>query len=263
MIPGFGTTAGAAIANHPDIDKVAFTGSTSVGKIIQTAAAGNLKKVTLELGGKSPNIILKDADLPMAVETAHFGLFFNMGQCCCAGSRVMVEESIYDQFVEMSVERAQKRTVGNPFDMSNEQGPQVDEEQMKTILGYVESGKQEGAKLLTGGSRYGDKGYYVQPTVFGSPGCDSRVRHGGLSFCSAKDSRSESRSIVVIAAEHHRLVARGYVFRTSKRRSLLFGGLVVTAADRGGVRPVDFVFVARDDATVAGVFVTVSHNNVV
>jgi len=175
MIPGYGTTAGAAIANHPGIDKVAFTGSTSVGKIIQTAAAGNLKKVTLELGGKSPNIILKDADLEMAVETAHFGLFFNMGQCCCAGSRVMVEESIYDQFVEMSVERAQKRTVGNPFDMSNEQGPQVDEEQMKTILGYVESGKQQGAKLLTGGSQYGDKGYYVQPTVFGDVTDDMKI----------------------------------------------------------------------------------------
>merc|ERR1712117_172567 len=167
VIPGFGPTAGAAIANHPDIDKVAFTGSTEVGRIIQNAAAGNLKRVTLELGGKSPNIILKDADLANAVETAHFGLFFNMGQCCCAGSRIMVEESIYDQFVEMSVERAKKRTVGNPFDMSNEQGPQVDEEQMRKILGYVESGKQQGAKLLTGGSQYGDKGYFIQPTVFG------------------------------------------------------------------------------------------------
>merc|ERR1712240_246618 len=167
VIPGYGPTAGAAIASHPDIDKVAFTGSTEVGRIIQNAAAGNLKRVTLELGGKSPNIILKDADLANAVETSHFGLFFNMGQCCCAGSRIMVEESIYDQFVEMSVERAKQRTVGNPFDMSNEQGPQVDEEQMRKILGYVESGKQQGAKLLTGGNQYGDKGYFVQPTVFG------------------------------------------------------------------------------------------------
>merc|ERR1712241_1341189 len=167
VIPGFGPTAGAAIASHPDIDKVAFTGSTEVGRIIQNAAAGNLKRVTLELGGKSPNIILKDADLANAVETSHFGLFFNMGQCCCAGSRIMVEESIYDKFVEMSVERAKKRTVGNPFDMSNEQGPQVDEEQMRKILGYVESGKQQGAKLLTGGNQYGDKGYFIQPTVFG------------------------------------------------------------------------------------------------
>jgi len=167
VVPGFGPTAGAAIAGHPDIDKVAFTGSTEVGKIIQNAAAANLKRVTLELGGKSPNIVLKDADLPKAVETSHFGLFFNMGQCCCAGSRIMVEESIYDQFVEMSVERAKKRTIGDPFNFANEQGPQIDAEQMGKILGYVESGKQQGAKLLTGGSRFGDKGYFVQPTVFG------------------------------------------------------------------------------------------------
>merc|ERR1711962_564164 len=175
VIPGFGPSAGAAIANHPDIDKVAFTGSTEVGRIIQNAAAGNLKRVTLELGGKSPNIILKDADLANAVETAHFGLFFNMGQCCCAGSRIMVEESIYDHFVEMSVERAKKRTVGNPFDMSNEQGPQVDEELMRKILGYVESGKQQGAKLLTGGSRFGERGFFVQPTVFSDVTDDMKI----------------------------------------------------------------------------------------
>merc|ERR1712012_347212 len=167
VIPGYGPTAGAAIVKHPDVHKVAFTGSTEVGKIIQKTAADTLKKVTLELGGKSPVIVCSDADMDLAVETCHQGLFFNMGQCCCAGSRIMVEESIYDRFVEMSVERAKKRTVGNPFDMNNEQGPQVDEEQMRKILGYVESGKQQGAKLLTGGSQYGDKGYFVQPTVFG------------------------------------------------------------------------------------------------
>merc|ERR1712179_250153 len=168
MITGFGPTAGGTIANHPDIDKVAFTGSTEVGKIIQKSAASNLKRVTLELGGKSPNIILKDCNMAEAVETAHFGLFFNMGQCCCAGSRIMVEEDVYDEFVERSVERAKNRTIGNPFDVNNEQGPQVDAEQMDKILGYVESGKQEGAKLLTGGARHGDKGFFVQPTVFGN-----------------------------------------------------------------------------------------------
>jgi len=175
MVPGFGPTAGAAIANHPDIDKVAFTGSTEVGKIIQQAAAGNLKRVTLELGGKSPNIVLADADLEMAVETSHFGLFFNMGQCCCAGSRIMVEESIYDKFVEMSVERAKKRTVGDPFDLGNEQGPQIDEEQMNKILGYVESGKTEGARLLAGGARHGDTGFFVQPTVFADVGDEMKI----------------------------------------------------------------------------------------
>merc|ERR1719187_1473540 len=129
-----------------DVDKVAFTGSTEVGKIVaQDAALSNLKRTTLELGGKSPNIVFKDADLDYAVETSHFGLFFNQGQCCCAGTRIFVEDSIYDEFVERSVERANKRTVGDPFDVNNEQGPQVDEEQMNKILGYVESGKQEGA----------------------------------------------------------------------------------------------------------------------
>jgi len=175
VVPGYGPTAGSAIANHPDVDKVAFTGSTEVGKLIQRAAADNIKRVTLELGGKSPTIVLADADIDLAVETAHFGLFFNMGQCCCAASRLMVEESIYDKFVEASVERAKKRTVGNPFDANNEQGPQVDEEQMNKILGYVDIGKQQGAKLLTGGARYGDRGYFVQPTVFGDVSDDMRI----------------------------------------------------------------------------------------
>merc|ERR1711868_115661 len=175
IIPGFGPTAGAAIAEHPKVDKVAFTGSTEVGKIIQRSAADNIKRVTLELGGKSPTIVLADADIDQAVETAHFGLFFNMGQCCCAASRLMVEESIYDEFVAKSVERAKKRTLGNPFEFSNEQGPQVDEEQMNRILGYVDSGKQQGAKLLTGGARYGDKGFFVQPTVFGDVQDDMKI----------------------------------------------------------------------------------------
>merc|ERR1719439_431191 len=175
VITGFGPTAGGAIATHPGIEKVAFTGSTEVGKIIQRSAAGNLKRVTLELGGKSPTIVLADADIEKAVETAHNGLFFNMGQTCCAASRLMVEESIYDKFVEASVERAKKRTVGNPFDFNNEQGPQVDEEQMNKILGYVESGKQQGAKLLTGGSRFGERGYFVQPTVFSDVTDDMKI----------------------------------------------------------------------------------------
>jgi len=175
VVPGYGHTAGAAIAGHPNVDKVAFTGSTEVGKIIQRSAADTIKRVTLELGGKNPTIVLADADIEKAVETAHNGLFFNMGQTCCAASRLMVEESIYDKFVEASVERAKKRTVGNPFEFSNEQGPQVDEEQMNRILGYVDSGKQQGAKLLTGGARYGDKGFFVQPTVFGDVTDDMKI----------------------------------------------------------------------------------------
>ncbi|XP_071510493.1 aldehyde dehydrogenase, mitochondrial-like [Diadema antillarum] len=167
ILPGYGPTAGDAVASHPGIEKVAFTGSTEVGKIIQRRAADNLKKVTLELGGKSPNIVLKDCDMDHAVEQSHFALFFNMGQCCCAGSRTFVEDDIYDEFVERSAERAKKRTVGNPFDPTMEQGPQVDQEQFDKIMGYIQSGQSEGAKLLSGGQREGDRGFYVQPTVFG------------------------------------------------------------------------------------------------
>jgi len=167
VVPGYGA-AGAALVDHWDVDKVAFTGSTEVGKLIQQGSGkSNLKRTTLELGGKSPNIILADADLPTAVETAHFGLFFNMGQCCCAGSRTFVQEKIYDEFVERSAERAKKRTVGNPFEANVEQGPQVDKEQFDKILGLIETGKNEGAKLVAGGGRYqGLPGYFVEPTVF-------------------------------------------------------------------------------------------------
>uniref|UniRef100_K7F3M2 aldehyde dehydrogenase (NAD(+)) n=1 Tax=Pelodiscus sinensis TaxID=13735 RepID=K7F3M2_PELSI len=168
IIPGYGPTAGAAIASHMEVDKVAFTGSTEVGHRIQKAAAeSNLKRVTLELGGKSPNIIMSDADMDWAVEQAHFALFFNQGQCCCAGSRTYVQEDIYHEFIERSVERAKSRVVGNPFDFQTEQGPQVDEEQFKKILGYISTGKQEGAKLLCGGNPAADRGYFIQPTIFG------------------------------------------------------------------------------------------------
>jgi len=167
IIPGYGPTAGAAIASHKDIDKVAFTGSTMTGQIIQAAAAkSNLKRVTLELGGKSPNIVFADTDLDYAIEMSHFALFFNQGQCCCAGSRTFVEESIYDEFVEKSTLRAQNRLVGNPHDMNTEQGPQVDKEQFEKILDLIESGKKDGAKLECGGGQVGDKGYFIQPTVF-------------------------------------------------------------------------------------------------
>ena len=167
ILPGFGPTAGAAIARHMDVDKVAFTGSTEVGHLIMEAAAkSNLKRVTLELGGKSPNIVFADVDLDEAVEGAHFGLFFNHGQCCCAGSRVFVEEKIYDQFVEKSGTRARNRTVGDPFDPTTEQGPQVDQSQFEKVMGYIDSGKAEGATLVCGGERVGDRGYFIQPTVF-------------------------------------------------------------------------------------------------
>jgi len=171
LIPGYGPTAGAAISEHMDIDKVAFTGSTEVGKLIQQAAGrSNLKNVTLELGGKSPHVVFDDCpDLKQAVELCHFGLFFNQGQCCIAGSRVFVQDTIYDEFVKLSVERAMKRTVGSPWEEDgkfNEQGPQVDKIQFDKILGLIEKGKSEGATMHCGGARHGEQGYFIQPTVF-------------------------------------------------------------------------------------------------
>ena len=167
ILPGYGPTAGAAIANHMDVDKVAFTGSTEVGHLIMKAAADtNLKRVTLELGGKSPNIVFADANMDEAIEGAHFALFFNQGQCCCAGSRLFVEEKVYDEFVERSVARAKRRKVGDPFAADVEQGPQVDKDQFDKVMGYIDAGKSQGATLACGGGRVGDRGYFIEPTVF-------------------------------------------------------------------------------------------------
>lgn len=176
ILSGYGPTAGAAISRHMDIDKVAFTGSTEVGHLIMEAAAkSNLKRVTLELGGKSPNIVFADADMDQAIEGSHFGLFFNQGQCCCAGSRVFVEEKCYDEFVAKSVERAKQRMVGNPFDANTEQGPQVDKEQFNKVMSYIESGMREGAQMLCGGNQVGDRGYFIQPTVFADVRDDMKI----------------------------------------------------------------------------------------
>jgi acyl-CoA reductase-like NAD-dependent aldehyde dehydrogenase len=167
IVPGYGPTAGAAIVQNPDVNKVAFTGSTEVGQIIMKGAAdNNLKRVTLELGGKSPNIVMPDVDLDYAVEWSHIALFSNMGQCCCAGSRTFVHEDIYDEFVKRATERAQKRNVGDPFEISSDSGPQIDNEQFTKILGLIESGKKQGARLMCGGVKKGDKGYFIENTVF-------------------------------------------------------------------------------------------------
>jgi aldehyde dehydrogenase (NAD+) len=167
IVSGFGPTAGAALASHMDVDKLAFTGSTDTGKVVlQLAAKSNLKPVTLELGGKSPFIVCEDADIDEAVELAHFALFFNQGQCCCAGSRTFVHERVHDEFVEKAKARALKRAVGDPFKSGTEQGPQIDSKQFEKILKYIRSGVETGAKLETGGERLGSKGFYIQPTVF-------------------------------------------------------------------------------------------------
>jgi len=168
VLPGFGPTAGGAIASHMNVDKVAFTGSTEVGHIIQELAAkSNLKRVSLELGGKSPNIIFSDASIDQAVKATHVGLFLNQGQCCIAGSRVIVEDKVYEEFVEKSVKyAAQQRKLGHPFEATTTQGPQISKEQLDKIMYYIDSGKKDGAKLATGGNKVGEKGYFVEPTIF-------------------------------------------------------------------------------------------------
>jgi phenylacetaldehyde dehydrogenase len=165
VVPGYGETAGAALAEHPGVDKVAFTGSTEVGKIIVRAAAGNLKKVTLELGGKSPNIIFADANIAEATQGAAFGIFFNMGQCCTAGSRLFVERSVFDEVTQGIAAAAKAMNVGNGLDARTDIGPLVSDEQLARVTGYIESGIAEGARMLSGGVRVGDKGYFVEPTV--------------------------------------------------------------------------------------------------
>lgn len=176
IVPGYGETAGAALAEHVDVDKVAFTGSTEVGKLImQASGRSNLKRVTLELGGKSPNIILGDADLDAAVEGAFFGLFFNQGQCCCAGSRLFVEHRIHDEFVDRVLKRTKRQKLGDPFDPQTTQGPQVSQEQFDKVLGYIDTGRREGAHLLTGGNRHGQKGYFIEPTVFDEVSDDMKI----------------------------------------------------------------------------------------
>jgi aldehyde dehydrogenase (NAD+) len=166
IVPGYGHTAGAALAEHMDVDKIAFTGEYTTGRIIMQAASKNLKRVSLELGGKSPNIVFADSDIDSAVNGAMTGIFFNQGEVCCAGSRLFLEKSIHDEFVEKLSNKASSLRVGNPEDVGTQMGAQVSKEQFDKILGYIDSGKQEGAKLVTGGERCGKRGYFVKPTIF-------------------------------------------------------------------------------------------------
>ncbi len=165
VVTGFGETAGAALAAHPDVDKVAFTGSTEVGKLILKAAAGNLKKVSLELGGKSPNVIFKDCDTDIAIAGASNAIFFNHGQCCAAGSRLYVEKPIFDKVVEGVAAHAGKIRVGPGMDAKSQMGPLVSAEQLERVSGFLDSGTGEGARALAGGKRHGTAGYFFQPTV--------------------------------------------------------------------------------------------------
>ncbi|XP_053612676.1 aldehyde dehydrogenase X, mitochondrial-like [Plodia interpunctella] len=175
VIPGYGPTAGAALTHHPNVDKVAFTGSTEVGRIILGAASTvNLKRVTLELGGKSPLVVFNDADVEKAAQIAHAAAFANAGQCCCAGTRTYVQSGIYDQFVQKAAEIAKKRSVGNPFD-DVQQGPQIDKDMYTRVLEYIEAGKASGAKCIAGGEKMGNKGFYIKPTVFADVKDDMKI----------------------------------------------------------------------------------------
>src|SRR5262245_59436532 len=175
IVTGFGETAGAALAEHPDVDKVAFTGSTEVGKLIVKAAAGNLKRVSLELGGKSPAIVFPDADLDQAIAGTADAIFYNQGQCCTAGSRLFAHKSVYDRVVEGVVAEAGKLKVGHGLDRSVQLGPLVSKEQHQRVTGFLESGRREGAEVVTGGNPVSGRGYFVEPTVLAKTNRDMRV----------------------------------------------------------------------------------------
>ncbi len=168
VVPGYGHIAGATLSSHPGVDKIAFTGSTSTGRLIMQAASKNLKPVSLELGGKSPNIVFDDADIENAVNGSMFGIYFAQGQVCAAGSRLFVQESVYDKFMDAFVKKAQNIRVGNPLDPTTQMGPQVSMEQLNRIEHYVSSGLEEGANLVIGGKRNkaAGSGYYFTPTIF-------------------------------------------------------------------------------------------------
>ncbi|PKX90438.1 aldehyde dehydrogenase family protein [Aspergillus novofumigatus IBT 16806] len=210
IISGFGRVAGAAIAAHMDIDKVAFTGSTLVGRqILQVAAKSNLKKVTLELGGKSPNIVFPDADLDDAIQYVNLGIYFNHGQCCAAGSRVLVHESIYEKFLALFKQRAEENKVGDPFHPETFQGPQVSQVQFDRIMGYIDEGKKAGATVITGGARHGEKGYYIQPTIFADVREDMKIVKEEIfgPVCTVQKFSSEEEAIEIANNTNYGLAA--------------------------------------------------------
>jgi phenylacetaldehyde dehydrogenase len=175
VLTGFGEPCGAPLAAHPQVDKVAFTGSTEVGKLIVKAAANDLKKVTLELGGKSPNIILEDADLELAIPGAANAIFFNQGQCCCAGSRLFVHEKHYDRVVEGITDFAKGIRIGPGLDTRTQMGPLVSQTQLERVSGYLRSGAEEGATALCGGQQVAGTGYFIEPTVLVNTSNDMKV----------------------------------------------------------------------------------------
>jgi acyl-CoA reductase-like NAD-dependent aldehyde dehydrogenase len=175
IVTGFGETAGAALAAHPGVDKISFTGSPEVGRVVQKLGADTIKRVTLELGGKTPQIIFPDADLDAAVQTTAIGIFANQGQICAAGTRVLVHRSHYDEVVERLGSAAESIVLGDPFDQSTQMGTLINRKQFDRVLGYIDIGRDEGARLVAGGGRARERGYYVRPTIFADASNDMRI----------------------------------------------------------------------------------------
>jgi aldehyde dehydrogenase (NAD+) len=175
IVAGFGATAGAALVSHPGIDKIAFTGSPQTGQFIMRAAAEHVTRIGLELGGKSPSVVFADADLEAAVRQTASGAYFNAGQVCSAATRVIVQDSVHDAFVDGLAQRAKKLRLGNPLEDGVSMGPLISEKQMERVLGYIESGRREGAEAVCGGERAGNAGYFVQPTVFADVSPDMTI----------------------------------------------------------------------------------------
>lgn len=201
ILSGFGKVAGAAIASHADIDKISFTGSAAVGRnIMQAASLSNLKKITLELGGKSPNIVFNDANIQDALSWVNFGIFFNNGQVCCAGSRVYLQSGIYDEFIEAFKARAARNVVGDPFNSDTFQGPQVSQGQFDRIMNYIQSGKDAGAKVETGGGRHGEEGYFIQPTIFSNASANMKIMQEEIFGPVVVISKFETEEEVIKAA---------------------------------------------------------------
>lgn len=202
IISGLGRVAGAAISSHMDIDKVAFTGSTGVGRqIMQAAAASNLKQVTLELGGKSPNIVFNDANIEDAISWANVGIFYNQGQCCTAGTRIYVQEGIYDKFLAAFKARALKNKLGSPFEAGTFQGPQVSKLQYDRIMQYIKIGQDEGATLEIGGRRPDafKRGYFIEPTIFSGVRNDMKIMQEEIfgPVCSISSFKDEEEAIAL------------------------------------------------------------------
>jgi hypothetical protein len=175
IVPGFGAEAGAALVSHPGVDKIAFTGSPQTGQSIMRAAAGNLTRIGLELGGKSPSVVFADADLEAAIRQTASGAFFNAGQVCSAATRIIVEDSVHDAFVEDLTRRVKSQRVGNPLDDGTTMGPLISQKQMERVLRYIDAGKSEGAEATCGGGRAGNRGYFVEPTVFSGVTGEMRI----------------------------------------------------------------------------------------